>query len=69
MTRARVITCSDAASRGDRMDQSGPAVRALLEEKGFSVDAVMIVPDEADEIADAIELACSDGARLVLTTG
>ncbi|HET7710331.1 MAG TPA: MogA/MoaB family molybdenum cofactor biosynthesis protein, partial [Thermoanaerobaculia bacterium] len=64
-----VITCSDAASRGDRIDQSGPAVRALLEKNGFAVDTVMIVPDEADEIANAIELACGDGARLVMTTG
>lgn len=69
MNRARVITCSDAASRGEREDRSGPAVREMLEQNGHAVDAVIIVPDDIDEIADAIELAISDGARLVVTTG
>ena len=69
MIPARVITCSDAASRGEREDRSGPAVRALLEENGCAVDAVVIVPDDVDAIATAIENATGDGARLVVTTG
>jgi molybdopterin adenylyltransferase len=67
--RARVITCSDAASRGEREDRSGPAVRAILEGDGFAVDAVLIVADEVEAIATAIEDATGDGARLVVTTG
>jgi molybdopterin adenylyltransferase len=66
---ARVITCSDAASEGTRDDRSGPAVRAILEEDGFMVDAVVVVADDADTIATAIETATGDGARLVVTTG
>ena len=69
MIRARVITCSDAASRGEREDRSGPAVRDLLGSAGFDVDSVMIVPDDVDAIATAIENATGDGARLVVTTG
>ncbi len=69
MIRARVITCSDAASRGEREDRSGPAVRALLEENGCTVDAVVIVADDVETIATAIENATGDGARLVVTTG
>jgi molybdenum cofactor synthesis domain-containing protein len=69
MIRARVITCSDAASRGEREDRSGPAVRALLEEHGCSVDTVIIVADEIEAIATAIENAAGDGIRLVVTTG
>lgn len=65
---ARVITCSDAASRGEREDRSGPAVRVLLEANGFEVDRVEIVPDDAGRIAAAIVDACSV-ARLVVTTG
>lgn len=67
--RAAVITCSDAASRGEREDQSGPAVRALLRDRGFEVDEVRIVPDELDAIANAIVAATDSGARLVVTTG
>ena len=69
MIPARVITCSDAASRGEREDRSGPAVRAILGESGFEVDAVVIVADDVEAIATAIENATGDGARLVVTTG
>jgi molybdopterin adenylyltransferase len=69
MHRARVITCSDAASRGERDDRSGPAVRAMLAEQAFDVDAVVVVADDAGLIAAAIETATADGVRLVVTTG
>jgi len=69
MIRARVITCSDGASRGEREDLSGPAVREILEKNGYMVDTVMIVPDDIEAIATAIEDGTGDGARLVVTTG
>lgn len=69
MPTARVITCSDAASRGERVDRSGPAARELLIANGYDVDAVVIVADIVDEIASAIETATNDGVRLVITTG
>ena len=69
MIRARIITCSDAASRGERVDRSGPAVRELLAASGYDVDAIVVVADEVDAIAAAIETATSDGIRLVITTG
>ncbi|MDP9362433.1 MAG: MogA/MoaB family molybdenum cofactor biosynthesis protein [Acidobacteriota bacterium] len=69
MIPARVITCSDAASRGERVDRSGPAVRELLAASGYDVDGIAIVADEIDAIASAIETATGDGVRLVVTTG
>src|SRR5436309_8994429 len=69
MIRARVVTCSDAASRGEREDRSGPAVREILARSGYQVDAIVVVPDEIEAIATAIENATGDGARLVVTTG
>jgi molybdopterin adenylyltransferase len=69
MIRARVITCSDAAARGDREDRSGPAVRDLLESQGYSVDAVVVVADTVEFIATAIVDATEAGNRLVVTTG
>ena len=69
MIRARVITCSDGASQGKREDRSGPVVRQILEKSGYDVDAVVIVPDDIDAIATAIENGTGDGARLVVTTG
>ena len=67
--RARVITCSDAATAGEREDRSGPAVRALLADNGYDVDASTIVPDDVDAIGSAIRNAIGAGARLVVTTG
>ena len=69
MIRARVITCSDAAARGEREDRSGPAVRDVLARNGYDVDRVVIVADDVEAIAAAIENATDDGARLVVTTG
>jgi molybdopterin adenylyltransferase len=69
MIRARVITCSDGVSSGHREDRSGPALREILENNGYEVDAVVIVPDDCDAIATAIENGTGDGARLVVTTG
>jgi molybdenum cofactor synthesis domain-containing protein len=69
MIRARVITCSDAASVGEREDRSGPALRELLAAEGYSVDAVVIVADNIEFIATAIVDATNDGNRLIVTTG
>jgi molybdenum cofactor synthesis domain-containing protein len=69
MIRARVITCSDAASNGQREDRSGPAVRDLLQANGYTVDHIVVVPDEIDVIGGAIMRAVDAGARLVVTTG
>ena len=66
MIRARVITCSDAASRGEREDRSGPAVREMLVSNGFEVSEIVVVPDEIEAIAKAISDA---GERLIITTG
>ncbi|MGH9456278.1 MAG: MogA/MoaB family molybdenum cofactor biosynthesis protein [Thermoanaerobaculia bacterium] len=67
---ARVITISDAASRGEREDTSGPLVADALERAGWRVDRVEIVPDETERIAGAIVAATDeDGIRLVVTTG
>ena len=69
MIRARVITCSDAASTGEREDRSGPAVRELLKKTGYEVDAVVVVADTIEFIATAIVDAAHDGNRLIVTTG
>jgi molybdopterin adenylyltransferase len=67
--KACVITCSDAASRGERVDTSGPAVRELLAANGYDVDSVIVVTDDIDMIGAAIVSATGDGARIIVTTG
>lgn len=69
MLTARVITCSDSASQGQREDTSGPAVRDLLVSHHFVVDETVIVPDSIPAIAQEIERAVDAGIRLIVTTG
>jgi molybdopterin adenylyltransferase len=69
VVRARVITCSDSAVRGEREDRSGRAVRETLANAGYDVDRIVVVADDVDAIGAAIEQATNEGARLVVTTG
>ena len=64
---AAVLTISDRVSRGAADDTSGNALDELLRSDGYEVTR-RVVPDEADEIAAAIEDLAAD-APLVLTTG
>jgi len=41
----------------------------MLEKIGYEVDAIVVVPDDCDAIATAIDNGTGDGARLVVTTG
>jgi molybdopterin adenylyltransferase len=62
-----VITISDGVAAGEREDESGQLLVALLEAEGFDV-AHRVVPDDRPKIAATIrELART--SRLVLTTG
>jgi molybdenum cofactor synthesis domain-containing protein len=54
MMRAAVLTISDGAHRGTRVDTSGPSVSARLEANGFEVVERRIIPDERGEIAAAL---------------
>lgn len=63
-----LLVISDRAAAGDRPDETAEALRPVLEEAGFALTAVTIVPDERDEIAGAIRQAAT-ATPLVLTTG
>jgi molybdopterin adenylyltransferase len=64
-----IITCSDKGSIGERVDQSGPAIAAMLKDS-YNVNKIIIVPDETDVIADTIKkLIDTQKIDLVITTG
>ena len=65
--KAAVLTVSDRVSRGEAEDTSGDTLADLLEADGYEVTR-SVVPDEAGEIAAAIE-DLAGAAALVLTTG
>ena len=70
MTTAAVVTVSDRSAKGLRPDGSGPVVGELLKAAGYEVMEYLVVPDEAEEIRDALETLADEGdIALVVTTG
>ena len=68
--QAVILTVSDSCAAGTRTDTSGPAIRGMLENAGFAVQAMQTVPDEEGQISAAIVHACDIlQADLVVTTG
>jgi molybdenum cofactor synthesis domain-containing protein len=68
MYKAIVVTVSDRCARGERSDESGPAVREILEAVGFDVFRMLIVPDERPQIERAL-IEGAEEADLIATTG
>jgi molybdopterin adenylyltransferase len=66
--KAAVLTVSDRASTGEMEDGSGPAVRRVLEEAGFEVTGVSVLPDVHHLIAQFLAIAAVQH-QLVVTTG
>jgi len=70
MIRTAVLTISDSAHAGARVDLSGPAVAAVCAQQGWSVRHTQILPDEQLIVAEALRtLADSGRYDLILTTG
>lgn len=70
--RAKILVLSDAASRqpAGREDRSGPAVRELLESRGWRVTACEVLPDDARKIRHRLEeWTDRDDVDAVFTTG
>jgi len=65
-----VITLSDKGFKGEREDESGPAIVTILKEAGYEIVETMILPDEQKEIErNLIRLADQRQVNLILTTG
>ncbi len=70
MIDAAVLTISDSVSAGTRSDRSGPAVRERLEQLGWRVPVMEVIPDVASQISERLA-ALSDAAEVsaIFTTG
>ena len=67
---AAVLTISDSAASGTRPDLSGPAVRERLEQSGWSVPLLEVLPDDAARISARLtELADGGFFAAIFTTG
>lgn len=69
MFSAKVITISDKGYKGERVDESGPAVRNLLIDAGYEVCDITLVPDEKEMIMEQLVMASDNDVALIITTG
>lgn len=69
MYSAAVITVSDRAALGIYEDKAGPAVARLLQEDGYSVEEIIIIPDEKNKIKESLISFCDKNISLIVTTG
>ncbi len=68
--RVGILTLSDKASRGERVDTAGAAVRELLAGIGAEVVRSAVLPDERDHIAATLRTWADAGdLDLIVTTG
>ncbi len=68
--RAGVLTISDKASKGERVDTSGAAIAELLGTINASIERTDVVPDEGPQISETLRSWADSGdLDLIVTTG
>lgn len=68
--QAAVITLSDSGVRGERVDESGPCIKEILEENGYDVVEMVMIADEQKVLEKQLKrLADMRQVDLILTTG
>lgn len=67
--QAKVLTVSDSVARGEREDESGPAVARALTEAGFEVVEQALSADGVASVAGDLVRLASAFTGLVITTG
>lgn len=70
MYRVAIITLSDTASKGERIDESGRVIAEIVRNEGYEVVFQKIIPDEGAMLEALLcGLADNNEADLILTTG
>ena len=67
--RAAVLTVSDSVFQGRRKDGSGPAVKELLEQEGWSVVHCQVVADDLAVLSATLRELSAQGLEGIFTTG
>jgi molybdopterin adenylyltransferase len=68
--KVAILTVSDRSASGERDDRSGPLLKELIEQQGWTVEGQLILPDEQERVEDQL-VQWSDGGTIdvILTTG
>jgi len=70
MVRFGILTVSDRSARGERADESGPALLRAVEAQGWTVTKQALLPDDDSAIRGLLsEWADGGEVDVILTTG
>lgn len=68
--RFGILTLSDRSARGEKLDESGPALARLIQAEGWSVTKRAVLPDDELEIRSTLrDWADAGEVDVILTTG
>jgi molybdenum cofactor synthesis domain-containing protein len=67
--KAAILVISDSTANGTRVDRSGQIINDRLSTFGILETRLQVLPDERDQISQALTQLADDGFDLVLTTG
>jgi molybdenum cofactor synthesis domain-containing protein len=68
--RVAIITLSDKAHKGERVDTSSLKIEEIVKANGYEVSFKAVLPDEKDQLEKMlIDICDSRAADLILTTG
>jgi molybdopterin adenylyltransferase len=68
--RVGIVTVSDRSWRGERPDESGPALVKAVTLQGWEVTRTAIIPDDIEQIKDLlIDWVDGDEMDIILTSG
>ncbi len=68
--RVAIITASTLGYKGEREDKSGPYIKKVVENAGFEVKVMKVLPDDRRILGEVMKrLADSNIVDLIITTG
>ena len=68
--RVAIITASTLGYKGKREDKSGPYIKKVVENAGFEVKVMKVLPDDRRILGEVMKrLADSNIVDLIITTG
>jgi molybdopterin adenylyltransferase len=67
--KAALLVISDRAANGIRPDLSGPALKKRLDELGYSIVCIKVIPDDKTIIISTLRDWIEDGVQLIITIG
>jgi molybdenum cofactor biosynthesis protein MoaC len=67
--RATVVVCSDTIAAGKKEDKAGNSIVEKLKQFGVTVEAIKVIPDEAEDIARELMEAEKGTTDILIYTG